>query len=250
VPDTVVGTKRRRTLAEKLQWLRERKMPKGEQPPSYDATARHITQTTGVSISGPYFWELAPGRTTNPKLHHLQALARYFNIPVSYLSDDSARFEQWESDIELLHALKTQGVRNIKLQGTEESRAADLVTIQGLLGRLQLLGISEDEVVRERLTMLGPAQRDALKEVISDTGVLEALADDSLRDLARDAADLNADQTAALITAARQPDLLDALRSDAVRRIAMHASGLSEPSQWAVFAMIDHLRHVEDSPQN
>ncbi|MDO0939150.1 hypothetical protein QQY66_48400 [Streptomyces sp. DG2A-72] len=139
-------------------------------------------------------------------------------------------------------------MQDVTLQGTGQSRSADTATIQGLLGRLQFLEISEDEEVRERLKILGPAQRDALKKVISDTGVLEVLADATLRDHTREAVALNAEQTSALTAAARHPDLLDALHSDNVRRIALHAAGLSEPSPRPVFAMIDHLRQVEGSP--
>jgi hypothetical protein len=68
-----------------------------------------------------------------------------------------------------------------------------------------------------------------------------------VRDLARDAANLNADQTATLTATARRPDLLDALRSENVSRIALHASGLSQQSQQAILAMIDHLLQVEHS---
>jgi transcriptional regulator with XRE-family HTH domain len=242
------GRKRPRTLAEKLQWLRELKTPKGEQPPSFEATARQITETTGVSISGPYFWELATGRTTNPKLHHLQALARFFNVPVGYLSDDDADFEQLESELELLHALKLRGVRNIKLQGTTETRA-DLATIQGLLGRLQMLDISRDEEVRERLKMLGPSQRNVLKEVISDPDLLAALEDERLRRLPRSAADLADDRLAAVLIAVGQPELLDALQAESVREIALRAFGLSEQSRQAILMMIGHLRQVEEPDQ-
>lgn len=242
------GSTRRRTLAEKLQWLRELKTPKGEQPASFEATARQITAATGVSISGPYFWELATGRTTNPKLSHLQALARFFNVPVGYLSDDDADFEQLESELELLHALKLRGVRNIRLQGPTDT-GADLATIQGLLGRLDLLDISRDEEVRERLKMLGPSQRQALNEVITDIGLLEVLGDEDLRRLAYDAADLSDDQMAVLAIAVSQPDLLDALQAQIVRDIALGVSGLSETSQQAVLAMTEHLRRVEREPK-
>ncbi|MDT0319294.1 hypothetical protein [Streptomyces millisiae] len=200
-----------RTLAEKLQWLRDLRTPRGEQPPSYEMTARQITELTGVSISGPYFWELVTGRTTNPKLHHLQALAQFFNVPVGYLADTEAHSDQFESELELLHALKSGGVRDIKLQGIAESKA-DVSTIQGLLGKLQLLETFGGEEVREtalRLQGLDSGQRRVLDEAATDAGFLTAL------------------------------------QVDSVREIAVRASQLSEGSQQAVLALVRHLHSLE-----
>ncbi|GAB2872726.1 hypothetical protein [Streptomyces mayteni] len=200
-----------RTLAEKLRWLRDMRMPRGEQPPSYDATARQISELTGVSISGPYFWELVTGRTTNPKLHHLQALAQYFHVPVGYLADPKADFDRFESELELLHTLKSGGVRDIRLPGAVET-SADISTIQGLLGRLHLLETFGGEEVREtalRLHGLDSEQRKALNEAATDSGFLKAL------------------------------------QTDWVREIAVLASQLSDGSQQAVLDLIKHLHSVE-----
>jgi transcriptional regulator with XRE-family HTH domain len=237
-----------RTLAGKLQWLRDLKTPRGEQPPSYDATARRISKETGVSISGPYYWELVTGRTTNPKLHHLQAIARFFNVPVGYLSEEEADFEQLESELELLHALKQRGVRNITLQGETDAQA-DLATVQTLLGRLQMLGPPEDQEARERLSALNPRQRAILHEVITDTATLEALEDERLRELIRATTNLRDDHLSVLLSATRQPDLLDALHTDSIRHIVPRMAALSETSQQAVLAMIDHLHQIEEAKQ-
>ncbi len=276
-------TRRPRTLAEKLQWLRELTTPRGEQPPSYEATARQITEMTGVSISGPYFWELATGRTTNPKLHHLQALAKFFNMPVSYLIEEGAEFEQLEAELELLHALKRGGVRDIRLQGAQEP-AADLPTIQALLARLQLLDTFGDEEVRQtavRVRALTPEQRQSLDRAIGDDELLEALQDDAVRgaalrvralspdqreaavkllgfpqlvealeeeavrQLAEAAAGLEGDRLAAAAEMVGDPDLLNALGAPSVREIAQQASCLSEASRQAVLTMIERLRQVE-----
>jgi transcriptional regulator with XRE-family HTH domain len=237
-----------------LQWLRELKTPRGEQPPSYEATARLIFERTGVSMSGAYFWELATGRTTNPKLHHLQSMARYFNVPVAYLSDDEADFTQLETELELLRALKHRGVQHIKLQGTtgisgiaEES--ADLATVQGLLGRLRQLDISGDEGGDDWLPALEPDQRDALRKVVSEPVMLKALGDARLRELIRGAAGLAEERLAVAVAVVGQPELLDALRTETVREITRRASGLSEASHRAVLALVEHLREVEESAQ-
>ncbi|TDC25423.1 hypothetical protein E1265_07140 [Streptomyces sp. 8K308] len=199
-------------MAEKLQWLRETKTPKGEQPPSYDMTARQITELTGISISGPYFWELVTGRTTNPKLHHLQALAQFFNVPVAYLAEPAAEVSSLESEMELLHALKSgeaSGIGSQRSAGAAEECAA----LQSLLGKLQLLQSLGDEEVLElavRLRGLDSGERRVLDEAAGDAA------------------------------------LLGALRSDRVRGVALGVSQLSEDSQQAILGLVEHLHRVEN----
>jgi transcriptional regulator with XRE-family HTH domain len=243
-----VNDGRRRTLAQKLQWLRELKAPRGEQPPSYEATARQIAERTGVSISGPYFWELATGRTTNPKLHHLQALARYFNVPVAYLTDDTADAARIETELELLRALKDRGVRHLKLQGTTEG-SADQATVEGLLGRLQQLAPPDDDDIPQRLRALDPAQRRTVNEIVNDPTVLNALTDENLRRLVRIAAALPEAHLESLTTASGMPELLDALQEDTAYEIVLRAASLSAASRQAVLALIGHLHQVEAAAQ-
>jgi transcriptional regulator with XRE-family HTH domain len=240
--------RRQRTLAEKLQWLREMRAPRGEQPPSYDGTARRITELTGVSISGPYFWELATGRTTNPKLHHLQALARYFHVPVAYLADDSTDFQQLEAELELLHTLKWQGIRSIELRGTTSS-STDLPTIQRLLSKLNVLEGFADDETREtalRLTALPPQQRAALQPVLDDDVLLQALENEHIRQLARMAAALTTEQLATAAKTIDQLDLLNSLRLNDIHELVLAASRLSPESRQAVLALIKHLHEVEN----
>ncbi|WP_326599284.1 hypothetical protein [Streptomyces sp. NBC_01803] len=251
MPDTAEYRARRKqgTLAQKLQWLRELKTPNGEQPPSYDMTARQVSQETGVSISGPCFWELATGRTTNPKLHHLQALARYFKVPVPYLADEEADFEQLDAELELLQALKQRGVRSIKLMGVTNA-PADLPVIQNLLGRLRMLDGLADEEEREtalRLATLSTSQRQALRQAVDGVDLMRALQDEKVRELIRLAARLRSDSLHTAAITLNQPAVLEALEKKAVRDIAVAASELSEASQRAVLSMIEHLHRVEDS---
>ncbi|MDT0342706.1 helix-turn-helix domain-containing protein [Streptomyces litchfieldiae] len=238
VPSKNAPAAGRRTLGEKLKRLRDMKAPPGEPPPSYEITARQITETTGVSISGPYFWELVTGRTTNPKLHHLQALARFYGVPVAYLVDEQADFEQLESELELLHALKRGGVRDIKLEGFS-GPGVDISTIQSLLGKLRLLDDFGDDETREtalRLKSLDPAHQ---------TELLDALENDHVRELALAANALAEDRITTAVGTISQSDLLDALAEDDVRRAARSLTHLTPASRQAVLALIDHLREVE-----
>ncbi|MGK5531292.1 hypothetical protein [Streptomyces sp. URMC 129] len=248
-PDTTERrtARKRRTLAEKLQWLREIKTPNGEQPPSYDMTARQVSKETGVSISGPYFWELATGRTTNPKLHHLQAVARYFKVPVAYLTDEDADFEQLESELELLQALKQRGVRSIKLVGVTDT-SADLPVIQGLLGRLrQLDGLGNDEArdTALRLAALSAGQQEELRDALDDLDLMKALQDEKVCGIIRLALGLNSDRLNIAAAVLDRPTVLEALGTETVRDIAVGAAGLSERSRRAILSMIEHLHQVE-----
>ncbi|GGW82104.1 hypothetical protein GCM10010503_69240 [Streptomyces lucensis JCM 4490] len=42
----------------------------------------------GVTISQSYIWQLRKGKKGNPTIKHLQALADFFGVPVSYFLDD------------------------------------------------------------------------------------------------------------------------------------------------------------------
>ncbi|MDT0446828.1 hypothetical protein [Streptomyces johnsoniae] len=242
-PHTNHPATQRRTLAEKLKRLRDMKAPPGEPPPSYEITARQITQTTGVSISGPYFWELVTGRTTNPKLHHLQALARFYHVPIAYLADDHTDHHQLESELQLLHTLKHNGTHTIELQATD-GESADLATVQRLLGKVRLLDDFGDEETREaaiRLSALEPAHRPQL---------LDALENERVRELTLTANALDDDRRATAAHTLGQRDLLDALADDDIQRAAVSLSQLTPASRQAVLALIDHLRQVEGTGES
>ncbi|UCM87987.1 hypothetical protein [Streptomyces marincola] len=228
----------RRTLAEKLKRLRDMKAPPGEPPPSYEVTARQITKATGVSISGPYFWELVTGRTTNPKLHHLQALARFYQVPVAYLAEDTADHHRLESELELLQTLRRNGVDSVEVQGANGA-GADLATVQSLLGQVRLLDDFGDEETREaalRLKALEPGDR---------TQLLTALEDERVRRLVLTANGLDDERLATAAHLIARPDLLDALAEDDVQRAALRLADLSAASRQAVLSLVDHLRHLE-----
>lgn len=43
-----------------------------------------------VGASKPHIWELEVGKSKNPSLDLLTSLAQHFNVPISYLLDESA----------------------------------------------------------------------------------------------------------------------------------------------------------------
>ena len=74
-------------LADKLNHLFRQVRPRGGQEYSNEQVASAIS-TTGVTISQSYIWQLRKGKKDNPTFKHLQALAAFFGVPVSYFFDD------------------------------------------------------------------------------------------------------------------------------------------------------------------
>ncbi|HWM02835.1 MAG TPA: helix-turn-helix domain-containing protein [Actinophytocola sp.] len=78
---------RARGLADKLNRLFASTTTRGGQEYSNEQAATAIV-ATGVTISQSYIWQLRKGKKDNPTFKHLQALAAFFGVPVSYFFDD------------------------------------------------------------------------------------------------------------------------------------------------------------------
>jgi transcriptional regulator with XRE-family HTH domain len=66
-----------------------------------------------IGVSPTYVGNLRSGKSGNPTLAQMTALAEHFNVPVSYFVDDGTRVRD---DIALLGALKDVGARQIALR--------------------------------------------------------------------------------------------------------------------------------------
>lgn len=110
------------TLAKKIDHLLSiRAEVDTEGRPSYKKVASEITKLSGESFSAAYLWQLHRGERTNPTLRHLRAMAQYFNVPVSYFTDDDAAREMINEDIlarrELDKSMMESGVSAVFLRG-------------------------------------------------------------------------------------------------------------------------------------
>lgn len=76
-----------RSLADKLNHLFATTASAGGQEYSNEAVAAAIS-AKGESISQSYIWQLRKAKKDNPTYKHLQALAEFFGVPVSYFFDD------------------------------------------------------------------------------------------------------------------------------------------------------------------
>ena len=76
-----------RSLADKLNRLFALHTSRSGAEYSNEQVAAAIADT-GVTISQSYIWHLRKGKKDNPTFKHLQALAAFFGVPVSYFFDD------------------------------------------------------------------------------------------------------------------------------------------------------------------
>jgi transcriptional regulator with XRE-family HTH domain len=84
-------------------------------PFSNEEVARACREATGETFSATYLWQLRTGRRDNPTKRHLEALARFFQVPPAYFFDD-AEGTGIADELELLGALRDSGVRKVALR--------------------------------------------------------------------------------------------------------------------------------------
>ncbi|WP_051900517.1 hypothetical protein [Streptomyces aureus] len=235
-----------RTLAQKLSMLREARAPEGGKPPSWEALAREISETTGTPISGAYLWELGTGRRDDTVTRrHLKALAAFFKRRVSYFAEDEAAFEDdAQAQMALLEQLRRLDVRQIRLQNMEGDVGPDAVT--DLLGRLQTIDILRDPDVRAialQITSLTPAQREALSSLAGEPSLLDVLP--RALGLLEAAAGVTDEQIASTTRALGQVDILQLLQDEGAVEVARQCSQLLPSSRQAVLSMIGQLERLE-----
>jgi transcriptional regulator with XRE-family HTH domain len=108
------------TLADRIDALfRVVRRPDREQY-SHEEVARACRDATGESFSATYLWQLRAGRRANPTKRHLEALARFFDVPVWYFFDD-VRGAEIARELEFLGALRDAEVRSVALRAVNLS---------------------------------------------------------------------------------------------------------------------------------
>ncbi|WP_320783577.1 helix-turn-helix domain-containing protein [Streptomyces sp. CRN 30] len=118
-------------LAEKIEALFRVVRRPDQQPYSNEDVAAACRQATGESFSATYLWQLRSGRRDNPTKRHLEALARFFDVPPAYFFDDEEG-ERIASQLELLGALRDANVRSVALRAVGLSPEA-LDTVSDLI---------------------------------------------------------------------------------------------------------------------
>lgn len=98
---------------------------------SHEEVARACREATGESFSATYLWQLRTGRRDNPTKRHLEALAQFFQVPVTYFFE-GGQGAAIARELELLGALRDTGVRSVALRAINLS-AEGMGTISDMI---------------------------------------------------------------------------------------------------------------------
>ncbi|HWH01080.1 MAG TPA: helix-turn-helix domain-containing protein [Pilimelia sp.] len=98
---------RSESLADKINYLYAAVVPAGRSRPYTDREVAAAIKAAGTDISASYLNLLRTGERTNPTKRHLEALARFFGVPVGYFFDeDTATVEEELRRLQALRDLK------------------------------------------------------------------------------------------------------------------------------------------------
>jgi transcriptional regulator with XRE-family HTH domain len=111
------GTDPSPSLAARLERLFDTMRRRDERPISNAVAAKAITEKTGVSISPAYLWQLRSGKSTNPTVEPLRAIADFFGISASYLIESDVD-PKLEAQLELLQVLRDAGIRDLAMRAS------------------------------------------------------------------------------------------------------------------------------------
>jgi transcriptional regulator with XRE-family HTH domain len=134
-----------RTLASKLNHLFVNKTLRDGQEYSNEQVAAAITAQGEVKISQSYIWQLRKAKKDNPTFKHLQALAGFFGVPVSYFFDD----EVTDRVDQQLATLKSEQARLNEIAGSSEAQLMAMRAGELSPGRRRLVMELLDVVYRE-----------------------------------------------------------------------------------------------------
>ena len=109
---------------------------------SLEEVAAGIRAHGGPTISASYIWQLRKGVKDNPTKKHMEALADFFGVPVSYFLDDDDAV-RIDAELAMLAALRDAGVRRVALRAAGLSPKS-LSAIQVIVERArELEGLRE-----------------------------------------------------------------------------------------------------------
>lgn len=131
------------TFAGRLDTLFKTLHGAGQPEVGYQEVADAITEAGGPTVTSTYLYMLRTGRRENPSVPLMQALARFFNVPITFFLDDQVAADL-AGQLELLAALRDSDVQRLALRSRDlspESRAALTTMIDRLR---QAEGLSDD----------------------------------------------------------------------------------------------------------
>ena len=136
------------TLAERIEYLFQNMYPRNRGPYTMEEVVEGLRARGGPTISYNFLHALRRGTRDNPTKQHLEALASWFGVPVSYFFDDDVS-TRVRSQIKLLAAMRNNAIRDIALRASELtpeglSALADIIDNVARLQRSARRAPSED----------------------------------------------------------------------------------------------------------
>jgi transcriptional regulator with XRE-family HTH domain len=124
-----------------LDFLFRTVRPAGRGEYSTEEAAGEIARRGGPTISATYLWQLRKGLRDNPTKKHIEALAGFFGVPPAYFFDDAAA-ERINAELDLLAAMRDNGVRRVALRsaGLSPESLDAITTMVEQARRLEGLG--------------------------------------------------------------------------------------------------------------
>jgi len=82
-------------------------------------------------VSSVAIWKLRTGKTKNPSYRFLEALARFFDVPIDYFAESERPANEHVRELKLAHVLEETGVAEIALRASdlEESAKRDILSM-------------------------------------------------------------------------------------------------------------------------
>lgn len=108
------------TFAQKLDYLFRTVHPRDGREFSYRDVASGIERAGDAPVSATYLMYLRKGERANPTLQHVQAIARFFKVPVAYFIDDGVA-SRIVTELDVVAALRDADVRSLALRVSELS---------------------------------------------------------------------------------------------------------------------------------
>ncbi|MBS2963940.1 XRE family transcriptional regulator [Actinocrinis puniceicyclus] len=102
-------------IATRLQYLFEHKRKPNGKRYSYREVLTAIEKQGGPTLSIGYLSQLSTGARTNPMMDALQALARFFEVPLSYF-DAHENTAETNEKLKLVAALQHAGVQEVAMR--------------------------------------------------------------------------------------------------------------------------------------
>lgn len=115
----------------RLAHLQSTVHPPGRGPYSDKEVVALMADRGLESMSSVHFWKLRTGRTGNPRISELAALATFFGVPLMYWFSDQVA-EQSNKSLEKLVLMRDAGIESILLRLSDVSEDGQ-AAVSGLL---------------------------------------------------------------------------------------------------------------------